>query len=169
MNHGIYLYPHHFTSVHAKLIAWWLVLDPEDKSAENYTSSLVITQQTQNICIASVQRRSNVVDVGPTLYRCYTNVLCLLGNAKSLPRVKVKVRVRVYSLISSISSDFTFYPLVTGPVHSCAFSSPRRAYSPAAISAHWTYHTQCHLCPTRYSFSPDSSEAFLGLMLCPET
>ena len=35
-----------------------------------------------------------------------------------------------------------FYPLVTGPVHTCAISTPRRAYvSPAAISAHWTSHT----------------------------
>ena len=32
------------------------------------------TQQTQNICIAFVQRRHNVFDVGPTLYKCYTNV-----------------------------------------------------------------------------------------------
>ena len=35
-------------------------------------------QQTQNICITFVQRRPNVFDVGPTLYKCYTNVLCLL-------------------------------------------------------------------------------------------
>ena len=33
-------------------------------------------QQTQNICITFVQRLPNV---GPTLYKCYTNVLCLLG------------------------------------------------------------------------------------------
>ena len=26
-----------------------------------------------------MQRRLNVFDVGPTLYRCYANVLCLLG------------------------------------------------------------------------------------------
>ena len=38
------------------------------------------TQQTQNICITFVQCRPNVFDVGPTLYKCYTNVLCLLGN-----------------------------------------------------------------------------------------
>ena len=25
------------------------------------------------------QRRPNVFEVGPTLYKCYTNVLCLLG------------------------------------------------------------------------------------------
>ena len=37
------------------------------------------SQQTQNIGITFVQRRPNVFDVCPTLYTCYTNVLCLLG------------------------------------------------------------------------------------------
>ena len=36
-------------------------------------------QQTQNICITFIQRRPNVFDVGPTLYKWYANVLCLLG------------------------------------------------------------------------------------------
>ena len=36
-------------------------------------------QQTQNILITFVQRRHNVFDVGSTLYKCYTNILCLLG------------------------------------------------------------------------------------------
>ena len=51
------------------------------------------------------------------------------------------------------------------------FSSmkPRRAYSPAAVSAHSTHRTHCHLCPTRYSFSPESSEAFEGGVPCPRT
>ena len=35
-------------------------------------------QQTQNICITFIQCRRNVFDVGPTLYKCYTNALCLL-------------------------------------------------------------------------------------------
>ena len=43
------------------------------------------TQQTQNICITFAQRQPNVSDVGPTLYKSYTNVLCLLGTAR-LPR-----------------------------------------------------------------------------------
>ena len=38
-----------------------------------------LTQHTQYICITFVQRRPNVFDVGPALYKCYTNVLCLLG------------------------------------------------------------------------------------------
>ena len=42
------------------------------------------TQQTQNICITFIQcptnvERPSVFDVGPTLHKCYTNVLCLLG------------------------------------------------------------------------------------------
>ena len=41
------------------------------------------TQKTQNICIIFVQRRPNVFDVGSTLYKCYTNALCLLGSPYS--------------------------------------------------------------------------------------
>ena len=37
------------------------------------------TQQIHNICITFVQWRPNVPDVVPTLYKCNTNVLCLLG------------------------------------------------------------------------------------------
>ena len=37
-------------------------------------------QQTQNICITFIQRRPNVFDAGPTLYKCYTNVSRLLGD-----------------------------------------------------------------------------------------
>ena len=45
------------------------------------------SQQTQNICITFVERWPNVFDVGPTLYKCYTNVmlykfLCLLGRLR---------------------------------------------------------------------------------------
>ena len=36
---------------------------------------------TQNISITFIQCWTNVEDVGPTLYKCYTNnALCLLGN-----------------------------------------------------------------------------------------
>ena len=90
-----------------------------------------------------------------------------------IPIVEVKVKVKVYSLsdlkLEDLSSDFTSYPLVTGPVHPCAISTPRRAYSPAVVSAHLAYRTHCHLCPTRYSFSPESSEAFEGEVPCPRT
>ena len=36
-------------------------------------------QQTQNMCITFVQGRPNVFDIGPTLYKCHTNVLCTYG------------------------------------------------------------------------------------------
>ena len=39
------------------------------------------TQQTQNICITFVQCWTNVEDFGPTFYKCYTHVLCLLSNS----------------------------------------------------------------------------------------
>ena len=44
-------------------------------------NALSHTQQTQNICITFVQRRPNVFDVGPTLYKYYANVLRLLDIA----------------------------------------------------------------------------------------
>ena len=37
------------------------------------------SQSAHNIRKIFVQCRPNVEDVGPTLYKCYTNVLCLLG------------------------------------------------------------------------------------------
>ena len=48
----------------------------------------------------------------------------------------------VYSLVPSEKRylpDFTQYPLVTGPVHSEAISTPRGAYRPAAISGAQNY------------------------------
>ena len=42
--------------------------------------NVAVTQQTENICITFIQRRPNVFDVGRALYKCYTNVLCLLGS-----------------------------------------------------------------------------------------
>ena len=45
---------------------------------------LTTTQQTQNIRITFIQRRPNVFDVGPTLHKCYANILCLLGNLSAV-------------------------------------------------------------------------------------
>ena len=46
-----------------------------------YIPCLGATQQAQNICVTCIQRRPNVFDVGPALYKCYTNVFCLLDRA----------------------------------------------------------------------------------------
>ena len=53
----------------------WLVIAT---SSKQYQTSCY-SQQTQNFCITFIQRRPNVFDVGPTLYKCYTNLLRLLG------------------------------------------------------------------------------------------
>ena len=48
--------------------------------------------QTQNICIPFVQC---VEDVGPALYKCYTNVSCLLGIAAGLAAITSRHRPNV--------------------------------------------------------------------------
>ena len=53
------------------------------------------TQQTQDICVTFVQCWTNVEDVGPTLYKCYTNVLCLLGRTGRPPSLLVELQVVV--------------------------------------------------------------------------
>ena len=59
----------------------------------------------QNICITFIQRRPNVFDVGPTLFKCYTNVLCSPASAIeediSLPasgQIRKKVAFRLCGL-----------------------------------------------------------------------
>ena len=53
-------------------IAYLIVVEIIDSWA------LMASQSTQNICITFVQCWTNVEDVGPTLYKWYANVLCLL-------------------------------------------------------------------------------------------
>ena len=55
-----------------------------------------IPQQAQHICITFVQCLTNIKNVGPTFYKCYTTVLCLLGNLVNWPtrrssRVEMKL------------------------------------------------------------------------------
>ena len=44
----------------------------------------------------------------------------------------------------------------------CRFTVLYQVWRPDSIQSyiHWIHVTHCHLCPTRYSFSPESSEAF---------
>ena len=103
------------------------------------------------------------------LHGCYQNHE---SSSNLLTIIKVKVNVQVYSLISSLKihhPTLHFTPWSPDLFIRVSFSTPRRAYSPSAISAHLTYRTHCHLCPTRYSFSPESSEAFEGEVPCPRT
>ena len=39
-----------------------------------YMKYIIHYQQTQKNCMTFIQHRPNVFDVGPTLYKCYTNV-----------------------------------------------------------------------------------------------
>ena len=50
----------------AAVIRYWLLWSASE------------SQWTQNICITFVQCWTSVEDAGPTLYKCYTNILCLL-------------------------------------------------------------------------------------------
>ena len=43
------------------------------------TQNKYLFSKHKNMCITFVQCWLNVFDVEPTLYKCYTNVLCLLG------------------------------------------------------------------------------------------
>ena len=45
-----------------------------------YVPNHGVTQKTQDICITFIQCWTNVFDAGLTLYKCYTNVLYLLGD-----------------------------------------------------------------------------------------
>ena len=60
-------------------------------------AALSPAQHAQNICKTFVQRRPNVFDAGPTLYKCCTNGLCLLG---------------VLSLVAS-DLGILYYPVLT--------------------------------------------------------
>ena len=61
-------------------------------------------------------------------------------------------------------------PLVTGPVHLCTISTPFLEHTAlAAILALGTNRAHCHRCPTRYSFTPESSEVCEGKVPCQRT
>ena len=69
-------------------------------------------QQTQNICITFIQCRPNVFDVGPILYKCYTNVLCLLGVSSADPLLGWPLRhspdcITLWSLLTVYRSSDT--------------------------------------------------------------
>ena len=70
----------------------------------------------------------------------------------------------LYSAHTMLCALHTNYPWsLHGPVHSCTISTPFLEHTAlAAISALGTSRTHCHLCPTRYSFTPELSEACEG-------
>ena len=75
-------------------------------------SSVTLPSKKQNICITFVQRRPSVFDVGQTLYKCYTNVLCLLGMSFWYVGRNITCNIAVFAI-------FNFYFICRGKmVHS---------------------------------------------------
>ena len=68
------------------------------------------TQQSQNICITCVQCRTNVEDVGPTLYKYYANVLCLLGNCRWIDILYTSINTKNFCSCQAtqLAEDSTF-------------------------------------------------------------
>ena len=69
-------------TTHKQGLSWYLCMNGVKGHA----------QQTKNICITLIQCWTNVFDVGPTLYKCYTNVLCLLGEGCTIENLAVNFR-----------------------------------------------------------------------------
>ena len=46
------------------------------------------------MCITFIQRRPSVFDAGPTLYKCYTNVLCL-PRSRAYGALKVNIHTHM--------------------------------------------------------------------------
>ena len=65
----------HFEAVTLKPNRWQL--RARNIRTTNWTE--MVAQNAQKFCITFIQRRPNVFDVGPTLYKCYTNVFVFAG------------------------------------------------------------------------------------------
>ena len=80
-------------------------------------------QQTQNICTTFVQRRPNVFDAGPTLYKCYTNALCFLGGQlASYSNISITIRYKTarqpwHNAGPAPQTVAQHYPTVGSPPH----------------------------------------------------
>ena len=79
-----------------------------------YVIQRAMSRQTQNICITFIQCWTNVEDVGPTLYKCYTNVLRSLGCICKHVGIQV-LAVMVFGQRQKIcecsSTQTTYHPL----------------------------------------------------------
>ena len=86
--------------------------------------------------------------------------------------VFIIIIIMVSSYIAHIQCSVRFTHITPGH-WTCSFmyhfNSHLEQTALAAISALGTNRTHCHLCPTRYSFTPESSEACEGKVPCPRT
>ena len=63
-----------------------------------------------------MQRRPNVIDAGPALHKCYTNVLCLLGNVlTSRLNTALDVHISLKKVASSLITQHV--PLISWALH----------------------------------------------------
>ena len=67
------------TSQNCKKIKQIVLIMPNAWGYSSKTIFRYFSVNTKHLYIPFIQRRPNVLDVSPTLYKCYTDVLCLLG------------------------------------------------------------------------------------------
>ena len=104
---------------------------------------------------------------------CHILAICSLSWKRQGNFIKKRNKVEVYSLVSSAKShppDFTRLPLVTGPVHSLAVSTPPGNIQ---LGCHFRRtdpfkHTSLH-CRTRYPLTPGSRECTCGQSASPKS
>ena len=76
----------------------------------------------------------------------------------------------LYSAHTMLCALHTYYPWSLDLFIHVPFQLPFLEHTAlAAISALGTSRTHFHLCPSRYSFTPESSEACEGKVPCPRT
>ena len=91
------------------------------------------------ILITFVQRRPNVFDIGPTLYKCYKNVLCSLGEAGHVSNGDSCV---IISVRPSTSASISRPPQNNGQFRHNAGSifSELYLHSPSSVRAAYDVH-----------------------------
>ena len=94
----------------------WLEVDPTyspflASAGIYYLSAIhcVILQTHTKNCITLKQRRPNVFDVGPALYKYYTNVLCLLGNSVALRHVASVTHCQFLNLSGEVTTSLIVF------------------------------------------------------------
>ena len=75
----------------------YLIITRGNKSKLFHYRANLESLETQNILITFVQCRPNVEDVGPTLYKCYKNVLCMFAGIAASVESKIYSEVEIYS------------------------------------------------------------------------
>ena len=111
--------------------------------------------------------------------QCVSNRQDLSGQSSGhiISLLELQAKVQVNSLLSSLMIQQPPLPPPPSPrslylfIHTCAILTPRRAYSSAAVSEQCRPYLShgLHFHPIKYSFTPESSEAFEGKVPCPKT